>query len=416
MGYTGTAIKGFSWLTAFRVITRSFSLVKTVIVARFLSPSQFGLFGITTLVLAFIEVITETGVNVVLVQETEDINQYLGTAWLVSIIRGMLIALVMVVSAPFIAAFFKAPESTALIIAMSLVPLMRGFINPAVVKLQKELLFQREFFYRTINLVVEIGVTVVLLLLYPSPMSLVIGILAGVVSELVLSFVIVSPRPSLTYHKAYFAKLIRHGKWITAGVVLNYGFERGDNIIVGRLLGATSLGIYDMAYRFSMLPITEVADMMVRVVFPVFVKISGDYERLKRAYFRTIVVTTLLVAPFGVIVFFFPREIVHYVLGDKWLPAVDVLRVLAFLGVVRAISNGFSSLLLALQKQKQMAVATCVGLAGMLIPIIPMVEKYGIVGAAYSAFFGFVISIPITLYYSYKTLIAQKHSAANDTE
>lgn len=408
MGYTKQAIKGFSWLTAFRVVTRAVSLLKTAIVARFLSPAQFGLFGITTLVLSLVEVITETGVNIVLVQEKEDIDKYLGTAWLVSILRGVLIAAVMLDASPYVAGFFHAPDSQVLIMVMSLVPLLRGFINPAVVKLQKELLFQREFMYRTVNLIIEIAFTLILLYFYPEPMSLVVGLLAGVISELILSFVIVAPRPSFQYHKAYFSKLISHGKWITAGTVLNYGFERGDNIVVGRLLGTQSLGIYDMAYRFSMMPITEVSDMVVRVVFPVFVKISDDYARLKRAYLRMIGVITLIVLPFGIIVFLFPQQIITILLGSKWLPAADVLRILAFLGVVRAVSQAVASILLALQKQRELSIATFVGLAGLLLTIFPLVSRFGIVGAAYAAFLGYFASVPFIIYFSWKALAEVK--------
>ncbi|HRN69783.1 MAG TPA: oligosaccharide flippase family protein, partial [Candidatus Woesebacteria bacterium] len=76
MGYTKTAITGFSWLTAFRVLTRGVSLGKTAVVARFLSPAQFGMFGIATLLLSLVEVLTETGVNVFLVQQKEKPEEY----------------------------------------------------------------------------------------------------------------------------------------------------------------------------------------------------------------------------------------------------------------------------------------------------------------------------------------------------
>src|SRR5690606_5906659 len=173
--------------TAFRVITRAVSLGKTVVVARFLSPSQFGLFGIATILLSLVEVITETGVNVFLVQQKDDIKKYLDSAWIVSIIRGTTIALVMIIAAPFVSQFFNAPGATPLLYVMSLVPFLRGFINPAVVIFQKELQFKKEFFFRSVVLLIEIAATFLLLYLNPSPISLIWGLVAGVLTEVILS-------------------------------------------------------------------------------------------------------------------------------------------------------------------------------------------------------------------------------------
>ncbi|HKC14642.1 MAG TPA: oligosaccharide flippase family protein, partial [Patescibacteria group bacterium] len=106
MGYTGQTIKGFSFLALLRIITRILSLVKNLIIARVLSPSQFGAFGIAILVLVFAEIITETGVNTFLIQNKEETNQYIDTSWLVSIIRGLVIFLLIIIFSPWISLFF----------------------------------------------------------------------------------------------------------------------------------------------------------------------------------------------------------------------------------------------------------------------------------------------------------------------
>ena len=87
MGYTRDVIKGVSWLGGIRVSTRALVLIKTLIIARILTPSQFGVFGIAILLLTFIEIVTETGINIFLVQNREKVDKYLGTAWIISIAR-----------------------------------------------------------------------------------------------------------------------------------------------------------------------------------------------------------------------------------------------------------------------------------------------------------------------------------------
>jgi O-antigen/teichoic acid export membrane protein len=94
MGYQKEALKGITFIGLIRVVTRLLSFIKTIIIARILSPYQFGAFGIATLVLVFAEILTETGVNTFLIQEKEEINEYIDTSWLVSIIRGFIIFLI----------------------------------------------------------------------------------------------------------------------------------------------------------------------------------------------------------------------------------------------------------------------------------------------------------------------------------
>ena len=144
MGYTKEAIKGVSWLGAFRLFARVLSFLRTIIVARILSPAQFGVYGIAALALSLIEILTETGINVFLVQNKDNIGKYISTAWVVSIIRGILISFLIFSSSFFVAEFFKNPDTLALLMLVSVVPLIRGFINPSVVKFQKDLQFHKD--------------------------------------------------------------------------------------------------------------------------------------------------------------------------------------------------------------------------------------------------------------------------------
>src|SRR4051812_11019872 len=106
MGYKKHAIKGVTWIGALRFAIRGMSFVRIAIIARLLNPAQFGIFAIATLVLTFVETLTETGINSFLIQEKEHISKYINSAWIVSIIRGFLIASCIIVAAPFIAHFF----------------------------------------------------------------------------------------------------------------------------------------------------------------------------------------------------------------------------------------------------------------------------------------------------------------------
>jgi O-antigen/teichoic acid export membrane protein len=401
VGYTKNAIKGVSWIAVLRASTRVISFLKTIILARILVPSQFGAYGVALLVLGFLEVMTETGVNVLLIQEKE-IDKYINSAWIVSIVRGIIISTAIILLTPFIANFFNSQEAKPLLYAMSLVPFLRGFINPSVVKFQKQLNFNMEFRYRFIIFFIDSVVAIGATLIIHNPMGIVIGLVAGVVVEVLLSYKIIQPTPFFQFNRNYIMKIVHRGKWITASGVFNYLFHNADNIVVGRLLGTNSLGVYQIAYSLSILPITEIADVFSRVTFPVYAKIVGDKERLRRAFIKTTVVIALLAIPFGLLLYLFPKDIVLLVLGKKWIAAAPILPILGIFGVIRAISGSNSALFLASGKQEYVTVVTLASFLGLMVPIVPLVQHYGLYGAAISALIGTLVALPFFLYYIWK--------------
>ncbi len=410
MGYTRDAIRGVGWVGLLRLFTRLVSFVRMIILARILSPSQFGIFGVAILATALLEVFTETGVNVILVQEKEDIKKYINSAWIISIVRGVLIALVIFSSAPFIANFFKSPESKILLQIISVVPLIRGFVNPFSVKFQKYLEFHKEFWYRFVIFLVDAIVSISFAFITKNAMSLVFGLIAGALLEVILSFLLIKPVPYLSFNKEYITKIFHRGKWVTLSGIFNYLYHNADNIMVGKILGIASLGLYEMAYRISLLPITEVADVVQKVVFPVYTKISGDKERLRKAFAKTLISVSIFSIPFGITIFLFAKDIVLLLLGAQWVSIIPVLRILSIFGVIRAISGSSSALFLSVSKQEYVTVATFISISGLLITIVPLVLHFGILGAGISALIGTLISVPVFTFYSFKILYEKKTS------
>jgi len=404
MGYSGNVIRGISWMSGFRMFTRGLSFLKIAVLARALTPSQFGIFGIATLVLAFLEMLTETGINIILIQSKKEIDEYINSAWVVSIIRGIFVSLCIIISTPFITSFFDSPNASSILLLISTVPFIRGFINPSEVKLQKNLKFHYEFWFRSSIFTFDAVVSIILVVLTHSVYSLVWGLMAGAFLEVALSFMLIKPVPQLHIRKDYFYEIFHKGKWITAYGIFNYFAQQGDNIMVGRIVGTSALGIYQMAYKLATLPISEVTDVVNKVVFPVYAMIGGDRVRLKLAFIKSTLFITAVTTTIGIILFLFPKEIVLIVFGDKWLASVPVLRVLAVYGVLRAISGSVSALFLGVGKQKYVTSMTFLRFLGLVITIYPLVQIYGIVGAGYSALISVLIEVPIIIYFIPKVL------------
>lgn len=402
MGYTSRALKGISWMGVLRVSTRSITFLRIAILARILSPSQFGVFGVASLVLALLEILTETGINIFLIQQKDDIKKYLSSAWIVSIVRGCLIAIVLILSAPYVVNFFHSPESYPVIILIAFVPFIRGFINPSIIKIQKEIEFKKEFYLRLIIFTVDALVAIIFAFITKSTESFAYGLIVSAILEVTLSFIFFKPLPSLSFDLEKIKLIIRRGWWVTLTGIFSYSAENGDNIVVGRLLNTSSLGIYQVAYKFSTLPISEITDVVNKVVFPVYSKFSEDKDRLWKAFIKVSLTSSVLAVFLGAFIFLFAEQIIFLLLGSLWMEAVPVVKILAFYGVLRTIFGNFSPVFLAMHRQDIVAKMTSFRVSALLITIVPFINMYGLIGAALSVLISILVEIPIVLYFSYK--------------
>jgi len=382
-----------------RGIVRGFGFVRVAILARVLSPKDFGVYGVASLVLAFLEILTETGVNVFLVQKKDNFQKYLDTAWIISITRGFVISLTLFFVAPLIAGFFTSPESSNIIRLIALVPLIRGFINPSIISYLKDLQFSKEFRLRSSVYVFDGTMAIIFSLILRNPFGIVIGIIAGVLLELVLSYVFVKPHPSFTFNLNHAKEIVAKGKWVTLSGIFNYLAQNGDDIVVARILGNTPLGFYQVAYKISTLPLTEVSEAVGKVTFPTYTKDNEDKRVLRSNFTHTSIIVFSLVLVFGILLYLFPDIVIKVVLGEKWLSAVAVLKVLAIFGVVRSGVGLCYSLFLAVGRQDVVAKICLAQFIVLAIFIFPMTRNFGILGAGYSAIISSIIPLPIVFYY-----------------
>lgn len=397
MGYLKNAAKGFGWMGALRVFIVGVGILKIAVLARILSPEQFGVYGFALLILGLLEVLTETGINIFLIQEKDNPEDYLNSAWVVSILRGILITFLILATSPLVSYFFGTPAVKPLLYITALIAFVRGFVNPMEVNFQKTLQFSKEFLFRGSLYLTDAVVAVILGYMTRSPSAMIISMLAAAVVEIVFSFTIFKAKPVFEVDWVKVKKVINRGKWITGAGTFNYLFQNIDNIVVGKLLGAAPLGLYQQAYRVSTFPVTQVGEVFNKVTLPVYVQIEGDRVRLRKAFTKTFLVILSLVIPFALVIYFFSHPLILIFLGDRWLAVEPVLKILAIFAVLKSVVNSSYSLFLSLKEQNIVMFSELSGIIGISISIIPLVNKFGLIGAGYSTIIGAIFSLPVIL-------------------
>ena len=291
------SIKGGFWVFSIRAITRIFTIVKLIILARLLAPKDFGTMGIALLTLSILDVFSKTGFNEKLIQEKDDIVHDLDTAWSVLLIRGVILSTIIFFIAVPVAAFFKNPEAVKVIRLLAISPLLIGAVNIGIVYFQRELLFQKQFIYDVSGSLADFAVAVIAAIILRNVIALVLGAIVGNAVRFVVSFIISSYRPKFKIDIRVFKKMYKFGKWVFGSGILIFITTQGDDIFVGKFLGTISLGFYQMAYKVSNMASTEIVNVISKVTFPVYSRLQDNRERMKKTYLKVLQFTAFLAIP-----------------------------------------------------------------------------------------------------------------------
>jgi len=381
---TKRAVKASGWLLAARVVRKLLDMVKLIVLARLLTKGDFGLFGVVGMALTALHTFSQTGFDQALVQRKDDIESYLDTAWTVQLIRALALGAILFFAAEPIAAFFNDMRAASLLKVMAFSVVIAGTANIGIVYFKKELQFKKIFILTITGAVVSVVVGVILAYKLRSAWALVWAVIASTSVNCALSYFLHPYRPKLKFDREKAYTLMRYGGWVLAGTITIYFGSQLDYIFIGRVLGVSALGIYLMAYKISLLPITEFTYTVARIAMPSYAKLQGNPNRIRRAYDRLFQLTTALSIPACVGTIMIAPQIIDILLGSKWQEAVLPLQILMGAQLLKSIASTGSPLFMGAGKPRyeftmQVFRAAALGLA--LYPMLKWMKLPGGSGA-----------------------------------
>jgi O-antigen/teichoic acid export membrane protein len=385
-------VKSGLWVFALRMLNRGLGFIRTIILARLLTPEDFGLLGIALLSISALETFSKTGFDSALIQKKENVESYLDTAWTVSALRGIVLFSILLFSAPLIARFFNSPEAALIIRVIALYTLLAGLRNIGIIFFQKELEFNKQFSYEFSATLVDLTVAITLAFILRNVWALVWGGLAARFLRLVLSYVLHPYRPGIKIDREGFQELFGFGKWVFTSGILVFLVTQGDDILLGKLLGVTALGLYQMAYTLANLPATEVTHMISKITFPAYSKFQEDLPRLREAYLKVLQFTTFVSFPLAGGIFVFASDFIRIFLGNKWMPMVPAVQVLVLAGLVRSIAATTGPIFHATGKPRIDTTWQIVRLLVLSAFIYPLTLRWGILGTATAVFLSIFVA------------------------
>lgn len=404
MGYTKNTISGFSWQSVLRFGTMAAVLVKTMFLARILSPADFGLFAIIAIALGIAEATTETGVNITIIQSKRSIKYFLDTAWVIAIIRGFLIGIVMVLLSLLFSRFYNEPSLTILIAVAALVPVVKGFINPSIVLFHKNLEFFKDSLFRFAIILIEVLFAIGFAYAFRSVISLIFALIAAGLFEVLLSFIVFENRPRFNYIPNRAKVIFSNAKGLSISAALSYLNQNIDDFLLGKIIGTYSLGLYHNAYSLAHKANYDFAKSIHHSVLPVFTKISDDTKRIKRAFLKSLFVTAVITIGVSIPLYLAPDLIVKIILGDQWLEIIPYLYLFVTAGILQSLSIIFNSLFFAQKHYSFVNYHLLLTVTVLVVLLLLLPERAGVAGAGIALIVSRAVTLPILIFGAVRSL------------
>jgi lipopolysaccharide exporter len=392
---TGRAVNAGVWTFLFRIAARLVGLVRNVALARILVPDDIGLFGIVLVILSVLERFTEPGLHSALIQKGRDIADDLDSTWTVLVLRRTALSAILVFGAPLAAGFFEEPRAVPLIRLLGLAVFIQSFANIGVLYFRRELESRWQYLHTFSGTLADLVVSITLAFFMRNAWALMFGLLASRVVSVAVSYLVHPYRPRLRLDWARTRELNRFGRWVFADNVVAFLAYRGDNLIVGKVLGPAALGVYMLAYSVSEVVTVEVSRIVNNVAFPAYARKQGDRERVSQAFLTATELVAAVSLPVAVAMAVLARPLTLVMLGANWLEVAAVLPPLAFAGCIRAIVVNGNAVSKGLGHPQYALRMNVFGILVMYAVLIPLGLRYGIVGIGVAVLCGAIAKLPL---------------------
>jgi O-antigen/teichoic acid export membrane protein len=371
---------GLLWEGGAMIAGRALSLVVTLLMARLLAPSSFGLVSIATLAINSLVFFQELGFGAALIYRRDEVDRASHTAHWTIVASSTLLYMIAFAAAPLVAQFFRTPEVTAVLRVLALTIVISSLSRVPYSLLYKELDFRRKVLPEFLASFGGNAAALLLVVLGWGVWGLVWGQIVDAMLRTALVYWACPWRPRLTFDRPLFRQLFGFGKHVATSQILIFGVTNIDDLFVGRMLGDTALGQYGMAYRISNLPATNITRLVTRVTFPAFSQLQNDIGRMRSIYFRMVRYVSYLAMPVAVATVIFARDFVYVVLTDVWAPIITPLQLLAIYGLLRSVAANMGTVFQAGGKPQWLSSIALWRFITMAILLYPAIKLGGING------------------------------------
>lgn len=336
--HTQRTIRGANWNMLRVILQTVVSLGSTVVVARILTPEDFGLLATAMIFVGFAEIISNVGMGSAVIQRKDLDEAKIRTATTLSVLLGLLLlAGIWLVSEP-IALFFGDPRIGPVVRVLGFAVLLSALSTVSRGLIMRRMDFRRLFFIDSAGHIIGyVGVVITLALLGYGVWSMVLGTLATNFLGALFSFLSEPFRMTLSPKRDDLRTLLSYGGGMSLSSVVGYFARKSDYFVIGKFLDQAMLGLYNRAYHLINLPLRKITGTLGSVMFASYAEVQDNLPRLRQVYLRVLSVTSLITFPVFIGMLVCGEYVITGLYGERWAAAVPVFQVLCLMGLVRLV-------------------------------------------------------------------------------
>ena len=391
MALLSSAISGVKWSSFSQIGRQTLQLITTIVLARTLAPSDFGLMSMAMVVIGFLNIFRDLGTSSAIIQRKDISNKLLSSIFWVNVGFGVLVTLVVYFLAPIIAEFYNDLRLTLLLKVLSATFLISSVGISHQALLERNLEFSKLAWAEIAATLLGASVGIGFAFAGAGVWSLVFQALStAVISTLLLSFFLDSWRPSFLFDIPETRAVARFSLNLSGFNITNYFVRNADYLLIGKFLGAQELGYYSLAYRIMLYPLQNVTAVISRVMFPVYSRIRDENDKFRKGYLKVAGSIALITFPMMLGMIGVSDCFVSVFFGEKWRVVSLLLMIFSPIGLLQSIEATTGTIYLAQSRTDWMfrwGMAT--GIFSVICFVIGL--RWGIVGVASSYMVGTIL-------------------------
>ncbi len=330
---------GLLWSSFGEILIFLTTFLFNIIMARLLTPKDFGIVGIAALVTQFANTIFSLGLGIALIQSPKINERQISTIFWINSALSLVAAVIIYILAFKIAIYFNTPKVYGVLKVLSITFLIGGISSVYESLLLKRLDFKKFNLIIFFSLLLGAIVGISGVLLGFGYWGLVLNVLFFPFFKMLFYFKYTNWSPKFHFNIKEIKELINFGIYKVFYNIVNYFLKNGDNFIVGKYLGSSILGAYSLAFQISAIPGNKLKAIIGKVMFPLFSKIQDDREEAKNYFYKITKLSILLTIPTAFFLSFESRWLVITIFGSKWILTSKILKFLSFVMIYRAFSS-----------------------------------------------------------------------------
>jgi O-antigen/teichoic acid export membrane protein len=336
---------GAVWVGGSRILINLIGFAGTILLARLLTPGDFGLVAIATTIMTILSSVTELSLSSALVQRDAIDDDYLHSAFTLNFMRSLAIGAILLILSEPIASLYDDERLRLIIYALAATTVVDGLANPNRAAMLRALVFWQEFAIGVPQKLVGFAVSLVIAFSYHTYWAMVIGTLVTVATGTIMSYIVAPFFPKFRLSRA--RELFSFSAWLSFGLAVNTLSWRLDQLFIGYFLGKPLLGSYAVGDNLAGLPTREATAPLAQTLFPGFSRLADDTPRLQRAYQLGQAAVCAVAFPVGFGFAVVAQPLVQILMGKEWESAIPVIQVISVVVALQALTSTLQPLAMA---------------------------------------------------------------------